>query len=169
LKAGNSVLAPASYEREYRLGNLEAGFRLVDMYSRGLGAREDPRQVFALFSDLAERGEVKALHRLGVCYEHGFGVPADMATAPTFYRKAADQGDMLAIYTLGVMSAEDRKVPRDDVEGLACLLRVAARATGDDPSARFMRENLPKQTKLLMERMSLEDISLARARAAASR
>ena len=169
LNAGNYPTAFRDYERQYQLGNLDAGFRLADMYSRGLGAPEQPGKVFALFSDLAERGEVKALHNLGLCYEHGIGVPADFPKAVDLYRRAADRGNLLSIYRLGALSAQDRIVPRDDIEGLSSLLRAAARATGDDSLPAHLREDQPVQLKRLMDRMPPGDIAKARLRAAARR
>jgi hypothetical protein len=169
LRAGNFPAAIAIYEQQFAQGNIDAGFRLTDIYTRGLGGSEQPEKAFGLFADLAERGEVNAQHNLGLCYEYGVGVPADFTKAAQMYRRAAEAGSLPSVYALGTLSATDRLVPRDDVEGLSMLLR-AAEQTDDDPAllARI-REEQPAHVKQLMERMSAEDIAKARARAARRR
>jgi lipase maturation factor 1 len=165
LTAGNVPRALALYEQQYRLGNLDAGYRMADLLTRGEGVPAQLGRVFAIFSDLADRGEVKALHNLGICYEQGIGVAPNTAKAAEYYRAAAGSGNLASIYALGVLAAEDRLVPRDDVEGLAFLLRATQQATGDDPLARFIREEGPPRAKQLAERMSAGDIAKARQRA----
>ena len=169
LKEGNAAAAFASYERQYQLGNLEAGFRLVDVYAQGLGGPPQPEKAFALLSDLADRGEIGALHNLGACYEYGVGVSVDYSKAAALYRRAAEHGSLLSIYARGTLSASDRLVPRDDIEGLSLLLRAAERTDGDPALIAFIRENQPAQVKQMMERMSPADIAQARLRASAKR
>ncbi len=60
LKAGDYSTALAACERQFRLGNLDAGFRLAEMLTRGLGLPAQPEKAFALLSDLADRGETRA-------------------------------------------------------------------------------------------------------------
>ena len=167
LNAGNYSSAFAAYERQFQLGNLDAGYRLADMYSRGLGVREQPEKTFALFSDLAERGELRAQHNLGLCSEFGVGVPVDFLKAAERYRRAADRGSLLSIYALGTLSAKDLLVPRADVEGLAMLLRAAEATVGDAALLARIRAEQPAQAKHLMERMSPSEIAQARALATA--
>lgn len=168
-RAGNSGKAVALFERQYRLGNLDAGYRLADVFSRGEGIPAQPGKVFAIFSELAERGEVKAMHNLGLCYEHGIGVPVNLPKAVEFYRAGAARGNLASVYALGALAAEDRLVPRNDVEGLAFLLRATREAKGEDPLARFIREQGPLQARRLMERMPAEDVAQARQRAGGGR
>ena len=162
LTAGNFPAALAIFELQYQLGNLDAGYRLADLHSRGVGVPVRPEQAFALFADLAERGEVRAQHNLGISYEHGLGVPADLAQAAHHYRRAAEHGRLLSIYALGALAATDRLVPKNDIEGLAFLLRAGAQATGADGADAFVREEQPALVKRLMERMSAGDIASAR-------
>lgn len=166
LRSGKYGAAKTEYERQYALGNLDAGFRLAYLYGQGLGVSRQPERAFALFSELAERGEVKALHQLGLCYEFGDGVPFDDARAAEFYRRAAGQGFLNSLYALGALSAKDRIAPRNDVEGLASLLIAGERANDDSPLAEFIRQEQPAQLERLMARMSPGEIAAARARAA---
>jgi TPR repeat protein len=167
LSTGNSGAAIRIYEQQYRLGNLEAGFGLADVYAQGMGGPVQPEKAFALLSELAERGEVNALHNLGACYEYGVGVPVDDLKAADLYRRAAERGNLLSVYALGTLFAQDRIRPRDDVEGLSLLLRAAARVDADPSFVAFVREDEPAQAKRLMERMPPEDIAQARLRASA--
>lgn len=165
LARGDMRRALALYEQQYRLGNLDAGYRIADLLTRGEGIPAEPARVVAIFSDLAERGEVKAVHNLGLCFEHGIGVSINFARAVELYRAAAERGNLASVYALGVLAADDRLVPRDDLDGLALLLRAAQRATGDDPLSRLIRDEGPAHTKRLMERMSAADVATARRRA----
>ena len=163
LHAGSFRTAFALFERDYQLGNLDAGYHLADMHTRGLGGPVQPEKAFALFADLAARGEIRALHNVGLSYEHGLGVAADLTKAAESYRRAAAQGRMLSLYALGVLAATDRLVPKNDIEGLAFLLRAGAMATGTDGAAAFVREEQPAHVKRLAERMSAADVAAARA------
>ncbi len=169
LRAGHQGAAYADYERQYRLGNLEAGFRLADMMSRGLGVPVQPERVFALYSDLAGRGEVKGLHNVAVCHEHGIGVAPDLAKACEYYRRAAELGHFASLHTLGRLAAEDRLTPRHDALGLASLAIAAGRAADDETALAFVRANQPALVAKLKTRMSASELAEARALAAARR
>jgi hypothetical protein len=166
MAAGNFAAARAIFEQQYALGNLDAGYRLADVFTRGLGVPPQPAKVFALFSELAERGETRAWHSVGLCYEHGVGVPVDYQKASAAYQRAADDGNLLAMAARGSLSARDLLKPPDDIEGLSWLFTAATRAIGDDPLAQVIRTQQPEQARRLMERMSAADIASARARAA---
>jgi hypothetical protein len=166
IKTGNYPLARAILELQYQLGNLDAGYRLADLYAQGLGGRPDPARAFALLSDLADRGESTAIYNLGLCHEYGVGVPIDYTKAAAAYRRAAEAGNHPAMLALGTLSARDLITPRNDIDGLSWLITAASRAVGEGPVARSIREKQPAQAKLLMERMSPADIAQARARAA---
>jgi hypothetical protein len=166
-RSGDYAAALGFYEQQYTMGNLEAGFRLAEMHMKGLGTAADPARAFALYTELAHEGEVVAEYDLGVSYEYGNGVPVDYGQAATWYRLAARHGSLPAIYSLGALYANDRILPRDDIEGLTLLLDAAGRATtGGDPAAGFILAHEPAQAAQLMERLSPEDIAKARQRAA---
>lgn len=169
LRSGNHGAAYAEYERQYRLGHLEAGFRLADLMSRGLGVPVQPERVFALYSDLADRSEVKGIHNVAVCYEHGIGVAPDMAKACEFYRRAAELGHFASLHTLGRLAAEDRLTPRNDALGLAALAIAAGRAADDEAALAFVRANQPALVAKLRARMSARELAEAKALAAARR
>ena len=166
MEAENYTAAFTLCEQQFRRGNLEAAYRLADMYVRGAGVPAQPGKAFALFSELAGRGEIRARHNLGLCYQYGVGVPVDYRKAADEFRNSAERGSLLSLYALGALAAGDHLVPRNDIEGLSALLRAAAR-TDDDPSVgTSVREDAPAQTRRLLERMSADDIAKARAQAA---
>jgi hypothetical protein len=166
LRGGNDAAAFEFFSQQYRMGNLEAGFRLADMHFKGLGTARDPARAFALFTELAHEGEVVAEYDLGVSYEFGNGVPVDYDQAASWFRLAARHGSLAALFSLGTRHANDRIVPRNDVEGLALLLEATARATGEDPASSFVLQHQPAQAKLLTKRMTPAAIARAHARAA---
>ena len=165
LHAGNYALALKVNEQQFEVGNPEAGYRLAQMYIRGTGVPEDPTRAFALFSDLAGRGELRGRHNLGLCYEYGVGVAGDINQAAREYRLAAEQGSLLSLYALGVLYADDRILPRDDVEGLSLLLRTVDKLKVNPESAREILQTAPVKARQLADRMSPGDIARAQARA----
>ena len=169
VRAGNHAAAYAEFERQYQLGNLEAGFRLADMIARGLGVPVQPERVFALYSALAQGGEVKGMHNVAVCYEYGIGVAPDLAKACEFYRRAAELGHFASLHTLGRLAAEDRLTPRNDALGLAALAIAASRAADDEAALAFVRANQPALVAKLKARMSMSELAEAKALAVARR
>lgn len=163
--AGNFARARQLYTRQYQLGNVEAGLRLSEMYTQGRGDPVRPEQIFALLSDLAGRGESRSMHSVAICYENGIGVPLDLAKAIATYKDAAAHGNLLSFVALGKLAAEDRLVPRNDVEGLAYLLAAAERATGSEPQDKFIQASQPALAKALTARMSPGDLAKAREQA----
>src|SRR6185436_12080828 len=119
-------------------------------------------KAFALFSDLASRGETKARHSVGLCYEHGVGVAADLEKAAINYQDAADHGFVLSMFSLGSLGVRKAVRSLDDVGALGWLLTVAERTKGDDPAYKPIRDALPALTSQLMARMSAAQISAAR-------
>jgi TPR repeat protein len=166
LAAGNVAAALRLYEAQLQLGNLDAAYRLADLYSGGAGGPAQPEKVHAIFTDLAARGEVRALHNLGLCHEFGVGVPVDLAKAADFFRQAAERGNLRSRFLLGKLAAEDRLVPRGDIEGLASLLTVAQRVEVEEPLLSQIRAEQPALEKRLTDRMSPDTIAQARTLAA---
>ena len=164
LRAGNAGGAFELCSRQFQLGNLDAGFRLAEMFARGIGVPPQPAQALAVLNDLAARGEVGAMHNLGACSEFGVGGPVDYARAAAAYRTAADRGYLLSLYSLGALHAQDRIRPRDDIAGLSFLLDAIARAKGNDPGSRFVREDRAGNVNRLRERMSPAAIAEAERR-----
>lgn len=165
LRAGQVARALEFLEQQFTLGNLDAGLRLADLIARGAGGRPDGARAFALFSDLAARGEVAALHNVATCHEYGVGTAVDLAKAAELYRSAAERGYPLSFHSLGALHAQGKISPADDVAGMTLFLRAAARAKGDDPVSRFIREDPGGHRQRLSERMSAADIAAAKARA----
>ncbi|MGC4071508.1 MAG: lipase maturation factor family protein [Nibricoccus sp.] len=165
LQSRNFKSAFNEYEKQYEFGNLDAGYRLAFIHTRGLGVPRSPEKAHELFSQLADRGEARAMHQLGMCYEFGDGVPIDHRQATIWYRRAADRGLLHAIYALGTLAAKDRMVPRDDIEGLSLLLTAANRAAGDKALGDFILQDHPTQVSRITGRMTAVQIEQAKKRA----
>jgi hypothetical protein len=162
LKAGAFAQAFTDYQKQFARGNLDAGFRLAEMYLRGQSGAVEAQKAFTLFAELASRGEVKAVHSLGLCYENGVGVPRDLDQAAVDYLQAADKGFVLSMVSLGSMGARRAARSLDDVAALGWLLTAAQRIKGDDPSYQPIRAVLPALTQQLTARMSLSQVASAR-------
>ncbi|MCX6952855.1 MAG: lipase maturation factor family protein [Verrucomicrobia bacterium] len=162
----NRARAVDIFQQQYQAGFLPAGFRLAEVYARGLGGPPDPAKALALYFDLAKEGEVVAEHYLGVFHELGLGVGVDFAQAAHWYGRAAQRGYLPALFNLGKLHAEARITPRDDVAGLAMLLEASERAKADDAPSRYVRENQPMQVKRIKERMTPRAISESEQRVA---
>jgi TPR repeat protein len=169
LRAGDVPAALALLESQFALGHLDAGLRLADMFARGQGVRPDPARAFALFTDLAARGEISATHNLATCHEYGVGTPVDLARAVALYESAAARGYALSLYALGGLHAQEKISPRNDAAGLVLLLRATARATGEDPVSRFIRDDRAGHQQRLLARLPPAALTTARAEAARRR
>lgn len=168
-KAGDFAKALSGYEEQFAQGNLEAGFRLAEMYVRGQTGAVALEKAFALFSDLASRGEIKARHSAGLCYEHGVGVALDLEKAVANYQQAADKGFVLSMFSLGSIGVRQAVRSLNDVEALGWLLTAAERTKGEDQTYQRIRDALPGLTQQLMARMSAAQISAGRQFAAQRR
>lgn len=112
--------------------------------------KRDFATAFAIYRDLAERGDATAQYALGRMYARGEGVPkdadqarywfgmgrdqgnalkaynkGDFATALQIYRPLADKGQVLAEYILGLMYANGQGVPENYGEALKWLQKAA--------------------------------------------
>jgi len=165
LQAGNYYSAYAILTRQFRLGDLEAGFRLAEMYSQGLGVEADPSKVFAIYQDLAHEGDVGAENNLGVCYEYGVGVPVDYAQAAAWYARSADHGDLLGIYDLGAFYAARGAGAHNDVEALTLMLEALERGRRGDPMAASIPRDHAARVSQLESRMTGDEIATAKSQA----
>lgn len=164
-RAGRYDAAFRLYKSEYQQGNVAAGIRLANMYSNGIGVAKDSAESASIYLSLATKGVLLAQHNIGVCYEYGDGVKRDYSRAAEWYEKAALRGYIWSIYNLGTLYSNGHLVPADDVKGLALLLAAESLATGDDESARTIREDRLGHVKRLKSRMSSDQIAAAETRA----
>jgi len=161
-RAGKYEISFQLYKDEFRKGNLDAGLRLAAMYSQGLGTTRSEAKALSLYSELAEMGVVEACHNLGVAYEYGKGASIDYNQAAFWYKRGADAGYLWSVYNLGTLYANQRIVPKNDIEGLALLLQASVAATGNSPAARFIANDGGNHIRSITARMSVEDIARAR-------
>ncbi len=67
----------------------------------------------AVWTALAEKGQVDAQYNLGLIHHHADGVPLDYAAAMKWYRMAAQQGDKHAQFQIGGMYQRGEGVAAD--------------------------------------------------------
>lgn len=81
-------------------GNIEAKYKMSDMYRRGLGVEKNPRKAFLILRllydqqyRLVQQGQYECDYpevalRIGLCYEKGTGCPRDPLKAYTYFKAA---------------------------------------------------------------------------------
>lgn len=93
--------------------------------------RKDYATAVALFTPLAEQGNVIAQVNLAYLVYEGDGVKADAEQAARWYRLAAEQGDENAQYNLGVMYENGKGVGRDLQQAVEWWRRAARQGYAD--------------------------------------
>lgn len=165
LAEGNHRAAREIFRQQFEAGvSAAAGFRLAEMYARGLGGPADPGRALAVYQTLAKEGEVGAEHFLGTFCENGIAGAVDFAQAAAWFGRAAARDYLPAVFSLGSMHANERVTPRDDVAGLALLLEAVERARGDDPKLGVVRQAGPGLVGRMKSRMTPAQISEAERR-----
>jgi TPR repeat protein len=99
-------------------GDVEAQFRLGEMYARGRGVKWDDVEAVKWYKLAAEQGDADAQLKLGRMYAAGRGIKQSFAEATKWYRLAAEQGDVEAQFRLRKMYVGNRDVEQDYVEAV---------------------------------------------------
>src|SRR6516165_6111355 len=92
-------------------------------------------EVFDVFKQGAEHGDVRSMHNLGVAYEKGDGVAQDYAKAREWYEKAVVKGDASSMNRLGWIYSNGLGVARDDAKAREWYEQAAAKG---DTTAMFL-------------------------------
>jgi TPR repeat protein len=108
----------------------------ADAYDDGLRAYEANRyeEAIAIWTTLAEQGNVQAQFNLGFIHEFGYGTGADYAAAFHWYLRAAENGHEQARRFVAWMYETGKGVARD-VERAREWQRIAAVAAEPDAVA----------------------------------
>ena len=101
------------YQKAADQGDVNAQYRLAQLYEKGDGVPQDFRKAAELYQKAADRGATAAQYYLGVFYEKGQGVPKDLSKAAELYQKAADGGAVFAQINLGLLYEKGEGVPKD--------------------------------------------------------
>jgi TPR repeat protein len=98
----------------------------VALLARATAATGDLERAVVLYSDAAERGDLRALVSLAQLTERGTAVPQDVARALELYEQAAAGGSHDAMINLAISLLQGQGVPADPERGLAFLKQAAA-------------------------------------------
>ena len=82
-------------------GDLDAQFKLANMYRKGIGVPQDYKTAVKLYNAPAEQGNALAQYNLGIMHSFGLGVLQDYETALKWYILSAEQGNTFAQYNIG--------------------------------------------------------------------
>jgi len=122
-QAGDLPLAVKEFRSAAEEGDADGQFNFALMHERGIGVPKNEQEAVAWYRKSAEQGSSNAQYNLAVMYENGRGCAVDFTQANHWYRKAAVQGDGLAVGNLGMLYLRGEGVEKDEVAGLALLLR----------------------------------------------
>lgn len=94
--------------------NLEAQFKLGQLYEFGKGVEQSFENASLWYQKAAESGLATAQYNLGLLYEHGRGVPQNYHEAAAWYQRASEQGDPWATTNLAFLYSNGRGVRQSD-------------------------------------------------------
>lgn len=97
-------------------GDPNAAVNLGNLYLRGLGVVENPREAFRWFKQAAEQGHPKGEGKLGMMYYYGLGTIENREEAIHWFKKAAEQGDPESASILGSIHSIGEGAKKDPVE-----------------------------------------------------
>jgi TPR repeat protein len=144
------------WQRLAKNGSANAQYNLGAIYDNGDGVPEDDTEAAKWYHQAAEQGQINAQFNLGVMYENGEGVVKSATEAASWYQKAADQGDYRSQYNLGVLYANGDGVTQSDSESYVWF-NIAAKSGN---------KNLEKKRDRVAEKLTTEELDLAKQRAA---
>lgn len=98
----------------------------------------DSRHAFAVFQQLAARGDARSAYQLGRVYQSGIGAPPDQFKAHEWYLRAANLGVPEAQHNLAVTYQNGEGTKQD--EALAKLWYQQAARQGFEPSRKVLAD-----------------------------
>ena len=113
------------------LGDVNAMFKLGNVYSYGDGVAEDVNVAVEWYRKAAEAGNSDAMYELGDKYYRGEGVTEDANAALEWYRKAAAAGNTKAMYELGNIYYFGESVEQDYAKAMEWFQRAAEAGNPD--------------------------------------
>lgn len=121
--AGNMLVEPPTYKKRNgslgiatcttALANFPNQPRLLANLGLAHSKLKNDKRAFAIFKNLATKGDPFSWERLGNLYELGSGVEQDYTLALKWYLKAADRDFSFAQYRLGMMYKHGNGVEQD--------------------------------------------------------
>lgn len=106
----------AELEEAASQGDANAQARLSNLYSIGLGVKQDFVEALFWAKKAAGYNNARAQNILGTMYLNGEGVTKDPTAAVEWFRKSAEQGFAQAYYNLGIMYQNGYGVSKDTKE-----------------------------------------------------
>ena len=136
---GAPDFAFAAYQRGYYITAMREAMKRIDadpndgpamtligeLYSQGLGVRQDATEADRWYKLAASRGDRQGIFALAIAKLKGDGVPQDHAGAAELFAKAAAQNHPGALYNLGVMAIENNGVASDFPKAAQFFRRAA--------------------------------------------
>ena len=101
----------------------------VALLARATAASGDMARAVELYTDAADRGDLRAMVSLAQLYENGTAVPQDPAIARTLYERAAEGGSPDALINLAVTLSETGD-PADADRAVTLLRRASDAGAG---------------------------------------
>ena len=103
-------------QRWIKLGKPWAQYSLGDLYSVGLGVKQDPKRAFELYKIAADHGHHHAQFNLGVMYAKGQGVIQSDTLSFKYTKLCAEQGVAQAQFDVATLYDSGELVEQSDSE-----------------------------------------------------
>jgi ankyrin repeat protein len=104
LVQGNYAKARRLLDEMAQRGDMDAQYRLANLYRAGIGIPQDLKESARLYQEAATAGHIPSQYMVGQCYERGIGFPTDIVKAGEWYTRAARSGDTRALERLHSLS-----------------------------------------------------------------
>lgn len=114
-------------------GNVEAIYKLANLYERGEYLLEDKKRAFELYTLASESGYEEAFYDLSRCYKYGLGVEKDKEKGMQLLVKAANLGNAKALEWLAFSYEHGEGVKKNIHE--AIKLYISAYEKGNHEAA----------------------------------
>ncbi len=97
-----------------------ASSAVADNFQEGIEAfnNEDYATALAIWTPLAEDGDLNAMYNIGLIYDEGLGVETDKARALKWYLPPAADGDVAARFNVATIYDFGQGVPEDNETAL---------------------------------------------------
>ncbi|MCJ8284120.1 tetratricopeptide repeat protein [Halomonas sp.] len=131
----NLASAIEDVESSWRLGVVDAGYKLFELYFDGVGVDKNYELALYYLKSSAEFGYLKSQRYLGVAYSglagHGL-VQENAERAKYWFERAATNGDKLSTKNLAILYYDGAADERDKNMSFEIALSVESKPYGDD-------------------------------------
>lgn len=111
------------YELAFEFNDVDAKYRLGEIYLNGYGYNQNYSKAFEIYSELAKRDDKLGIANLntGLMYKDGNGVKQDLEKAYSYIKKSAEKNNAEAQFWIGYMYFHGEGVEQSDKSSIEWL------------------------------------------------